>query len=156
MPQVEFIEYIQAPPQAVWDFISDIRRGPEWVTVMKEVLFVSDGPIKKGSVYRERSQVAVSTSETEWHITEFDPPRRQVHETNEPMLQAVLTMEVTPDGDGARLLHRTDFKMMPRFRPLGWLVEKLFGYRTMSKELRQTVDNAKRILEAEHGQAQVE
>ena len=69
MPQVEFIEYIQAPPQAVWDFISDIRRGPEWVTVMKEVLFVSDGPVKKGSVYRERSQVAVSTSETEWHIT---------------------------------------------------------------------------------------
>ncbi len=79
MPRVEFIAHIHAPPQAVWDFISDIRRGPEWVTVMKEVLFVSDEPIKKDSVYRERSQVAGSMSETEWHITEFDPPRRQVH-----------------------------------------------------------------------------
>ena len=59
-----------------------------------------------------------------------------------------------PDGDGAHLLHRTDFKMMSRFRPLGWLVEKLFGYRMMSKELRQTVDNAKHTLESEHKQVQ--
>lgn len=153
MPRIEFVEHIDAPPQAVWDFISDIRRAPEWVTVMKEVLFVSDESIKQGSVYRERSQVAGSTSETEWRITEFDPPRRQVHETNEPMLQAVLTMEVTPDGDGTRLMHRTDFNLMPRVRPLGWLVEKLFGYRMMSKALRQTVDNAKRSLESEDGSA---
>lgn len=57
MPRIEFVEYISARPQAVWDFISDIRRAPEWLTVSQEVLFVSNEPIKKGNVYRERTLI---------------------------------------------------------------------------------------------------
>jgi carbon monoxide dehydrogenase subunit G len=149
MPNVKISEHIEAPLQRVWDFISDIRRGPEWVTVMKEVLYVSDGALKKGSIYRERSKVGPSMSETEWRITSFEPPHVQVHECNESTLRAVLTMRVEPDGKGARLLHETEFKMLPVFRPLGWLVEQAFGKRKMRRELHQTVANAKRILEAE-------
>lgn len=149
MPQVKIEEYIDAPPQHVWSFISDIRRGPEWVTVMKEVLHVSEKPLREGSTYRERSKVGPSTSETEWRITKFKAPRVQVHECREPMLHAVLTMRVEPEGTGVRLLHQTKFKMLPVFRPLGWLVEQVFGRRTMEREMLQTVDNAKRMLEAE-------
>lgn len=65
MPQIEIVEHIQVPPERVWNFISDIRRGPEWVTVMKEVLYVSEGELGKGSVYRERSQIGPSPSETD-------------------------------------------------------------------------------------------
>ncbi len=136
MPQVEYIKHINAQPENVWNFISDIRRGPEWVEVMEKVLYVSDEPLKEGSSYREESKIAGSTSETEWHITEFDPPRRQVHKTDETMLRATLTMEVSPENNGTKFRHRTEFKMMPRFRPLGWIVEKLFGYRMMSKKIK--------------------
>lgn len=149
MPIIEISQRITAPPQQVWDFISDVRRGPQWVTVMEEVLHVSNEPLKEGSMYRERSKVGPTRSETEWHITKFEPPRVQVHECSEPTLHAVLTMRVEPDGSGTRLLHQTEFKMLPVFRPLGWLVEQVFGKRTMEREMRQTVENAKRILEAE-------
>ena len=149
MPQVEIIKHINAQPENVWNFISDIRRGPEWVAVMENVLYVSDEPLKQGSSYREESEIAGSTSETEWHITEFDPPHRQVHKTDETMLRATLIMEVSPENNGTKFLHCTEFKMMPRFRPLGWVVEKLVGYRTMSKKLKETVDNVKRIIESE-------
>jgi uncharacterized protein YndB with AHSA1/START domain len=149
MPRVVITQHIAAPPQQVWDFISDIRRGPEWVTVMKEVLYVSDGALREGSLYRERSKVGPSTSETEWRITRFEAPRLQVHECRERALHAVLTMRVEPDGDEAVLHHETEFEMLPVFRPLGWLVEQLFGKRTMERELRQTVENAKRMLEAQ-------
>ncbi len=148
MPRIEIREYIQAPPEQVWTFLSDIRRGPEWVTVMKEVLSVSDEPLRQGSSYRERSKIGPSTSVTEWHITEFEPPRRQVHTCREPSLYARLTVEVEPEGNGTRLLHRTDYRLMPVFRPLGWLLEQLFAHRLMTQEMRQTVTNAKRIFEA--------
>lgn len=149
MPVVTIEEHIDASPQRVWDLINDIRRGPEWVTVMEEVLYVSDDPLKEGSRYRERSKIGPVRSETEWRITRFEPPRLQVHECREPTLSAVLTMEVEPEGKGARLHHRTEFAMLPVFRPLGWLAERVFGKRTMERELRRTVDNAKRIAEAE-------
>ncbi len=116
---------------------------------MKEVLYVSDGPLKEGSIYRERSKVGPGTSETEWKITKFEPPRIQVHECREPMLRAVLKMQVEPEGEGTRLLHWTVFQMLPVFRPLGWLVEQVFGKRTMTREMQRTVENAKRILESD-------
>ncbi|MDX1616415.1 MAG: SRPBCC family protein [Candidatus Promineifilaceae bacterium] len=150
MPRVEFIEHIDAPAQKVWDFISNLDRVPEWVTLTKEMHFVSDRPPKEGTVYRELTEVAGFATETEWRISAFDPPHRQVHETEETMLSAVLTMAVEPEGDGARLLHRSNFKMMPKVRPLGWLIERLFGQPITESELSQTVQNAKRIIEAEH------
>ena len=148
MPRIYITEHIQAPPQAVWDLISDIRRGPEWVTVMLEVLHVSEGPIGKGSSYRELSKIGPSKSETEWTITEFNPPTVQVHESRGKELQAVLTLRVEPDGEGARFTHQTEYKMMPGFRPLGWLLETVFAHRMMKRAMPQSVKNAKQILEA--------
>lgn len=149
MPEVKISKHIKAPAHHVWDFISDIKRGPEWVTVMKEVLYVSDEPLKEGSIYRELSKVGPLISETEWKIKKFDPPRVQVHECREPTFHAVLTMLVESDGEGSHLLHWTRFKMFPVFRPWGWLVEQVFGKRTMMREMQRTVENAKRILEAD-------
>ena len=116
---------------------------------MKEVLHVSEGPLGKGSSYRELSKVGPSTSETEWHITQFDPPKIQVHECREKALQTVLTMKVEPDGSGARLTQETEYKMMPDLRPLGWLLETVFAHRMMKKALGQTIANAKMLLERE-------
>ena len=147
MPQIRIVEHIDAPPEAVWALISDIRRGPEWVTVMEEVVHVSDEQTTQGTVYREISKIGPSRSETEWRITRFDPPRVQIHECKEPTLQATLTMQVEPDGTGSRFIHQTDFEMLPVFRPLGWLAESLVGKRLMQREMTQTVANAKRLLE---------
>lgn len=148
MPVVEIHQHIDAAPEKVWDLMCDIRRGPEWITVMLETLYVSDDWIQKGSVYRERSKVGPSTSITEWTITEFAPPHLQVHETNERSMSIELTIEVKPDGEGTLLTHRTEYRMLPVFRPLGWLMEQLFVNRTLNRELRQSVQNAKRLLES--------
>lgn len=147
MPQIRIVEHIEASPETVWGLISDIRKGPEWVTVMEDVVYVSDEQTAAGTVYREVSKIGPSRSETEWRIARFDPPRVQIHECKEPTLQATLTMQVEPDGTGSRFIHQTDFKMLPVFRPLGWLIESLFGKRLMEREMAETVANAKRLLE---------
>ena len=146
MPRIHRTEHIQASPQAVWDLMCDIRRGPEWVTVMLEVLHVSEGPIGKGSSYRELSKVGPSKSETEWTITEFNPPKVQVHESRGKELQAVLTLRVEPDGEGARFTHQTEYKMMPGFRPLGWLLETVFAHRMMKKGIDSVCEERKANL----------
>ena len=148
MPEVKTSKHIDAHPRQVWDFISNIRRVPEWVTMTTEVLDMGDESLEEGTTYRERTRIGPSTSETEWRVTEIDPPHLQVHRCSEPMLDAELTMRVEPEGDGARFHHQTEFKMLPAFRPLGWVMEQLFGNR-LEQEMSQTVENAKNIIESQ-------
>jgi uncharacterized protein YndB with AHSA1/START domain len=149
MPGVHLSVRINAPVEKVWDFLSDIRRAPEWVTVMEELLEVSDDPIRQGTVYRERSRIGPGRSETTWTITRLEPPSVQVHECASPGMRATLTMRVEPDGSAARLEHMTEYEMFPGFRPLGWLIETLFARRVMQQELAKTVQAAKAMLESE-------
>ena len=65
MPRIEVVEHIQAPPARVWDLFSDIRRGPEWVSVMEDVVHVSEEPVRRGTVYRERSTIGPMRSRLE-------------------------------------------------------------------------------------------
>jgi carbon monoxide dehydrogenase subunit G len=147
MPKVTVSEHIQASPEVVWEMVSDIERGPEWVTVMKEVTYLSDTSLRKGSVYREMSQVGPKLSETEWHITRFDAPHVQVHESHSKEMEVVLTVTINAEKGGTRLLHETEYRMMPGFRPLGWLLEKLVIQRVMTKGMNQSVANFKKMVE---------
>ncbi len=149
MPIVEVRERIDAAPEAVWGLVSDIERAPEWVTVMEALVETTENPVREGTVYTERSKVGPKAGETTWHVTVFDAEgMRQVHECAGRELAAELTMEVVPDGDGGAVLtHRTEFRLLPVVRPVGWVLERLFGRRLMERQLRDTVANAKHILE---------
>lgn len=150
MPVVETRLEIDAPPEAVWDFISDLSRTAEWVTFTDEMLEVPD-EAAVGAVYREYGGVGPKKGESTWEITAFDPPREQVHEGDLGVMEPTLTMRVEPAGDGAVLTHHVEFEFLPDLRPVGWLMEKLFVVRTFRKGLRETQRNAKEIVEAEAG-----
>lgn len=148
MPKVAIQKKIQAPRQRVWDVISDIEKAPEWVVVMNSLVESTHNPVREGTVYRERSKIGPKESETEWEITRFKPPHVQVHECREPDFEATLTMRVEELEPGISILyHTTDYRLMPKFRPLGWLLEMLFIKRLMKKNLQQSVENCKQIIE---------
>ena len=150
MPKVEIKEHIDAPQEATWETISDIERAPEWVVVMQSLIETTENPVREGTVYREASRIGPKESETKWKVTQFNPPHIQVHECNEPDFKATLTMRVEGNGDGSStLLHTTEYQLMPKFRPLGWLVETLFVKRHMKKKLEASVENCKRIIESD-------
>lgn len=148
MPKVEIKKDIKAPQKQVWEFISDIEEAPEWVVVMKSLVETTENPVREGTVYRESSKIGPKESETEWKVTYFDPPHKQVHECDEPDFRATLTMRVDDNGDGtSTLFHNTEYQLMPKFRPLGWLLETLFIKKLMYKNLHQSVDNCKQLIE---------
>lgn len=150
MPNVDIKKYIKAPQKQVWEFISDIEKAPEWVVVMKSLVHTTENPVKEGTVYHEFSKIGPKKAETEWEVTYFDPPHMQAHECDEPDFNATLKMRVEDNGDGtSTLFHTTEYQLMPKFRPLGWLVETLFIKKLMYKNLHQSVDNCKQLIEKE-------
>lgn len=148
MPKIEIEKTIHASQKQVWEFISDIKQAPEWVVVMNTLVETTDNPVRKDSVYRENSKIGPKESETEWRIIHFDEPHVQIHECNEPDFKAKLTMRVEDNRDGtSTLFHITEYQLMPKFRPLGWLLETLLVKKLMVRNLNETVENCKRMIE---------
>ena len=70
---------VSAPPERVWELISDTSRYADWVAGTDEVTR-TDGPAREGSTYDEVNPILGPwKARSRWTVTEFDPPRRQVH-----------------------------------------------------------------------------
>lgn len=150
MPSIADSVEIAASRPFVWSLIGDPTRHTEFGTFVSNVSVVSAGPVGRGTVYRETSGPRFMRSSSEWTITEFEPPSRLVHEGREPTMESrfVWTLEqLTPTS--TRLSQTGDFLMMPRFRPLGWLIETLMAKRMLARETKQMLADIKRISEAE-------
>jgi carbon monoxide dehydrogenase subunit G len=70
---------VAAPPERVWEALCDTASYAEWVDGTDEVTR-TDGPAAPGSTYHEVNPILGPwKANTRWTVTEFDPPRRQVH-----------------------------------------------------------------------------
>lgn len=56
-------------------------------------------------------------------------------------------MKVEREGDQTKLIHSTTYALMPNFRPLGWLLEKLVVHKSMIQNLNESVQNCKQMVE---------
>ena len=150
MPIIEGSVDIGAPRQAVWDLMCDVSRYSEFGNITDEAHMVSDGEFGKGSVYSESGKVAGMKYTSEWTVTHFDPISKQVHFGVESSMHIELTWTLAEiDAENTRAFQVVDVKMMPKFRPLGVLIEKLFVIRMMTKQLADLREDLKRIVEAE-------
>lgn len=147
MGRIQSTVLIEASPEEVWEVMNDPDRWSEWVAFNERVTYISDGPFGEGTVYREKGGPGPLNAESEWRVTEFDPPRRQVHRGNLGIMQPVLTFELDP-LDGYTRVHQTvDFELLPHVNPLGRLLERLFVRRMMQRALNATIRNLKRVVE---------
>lgn len=141
---------IAAPRQAVWDVMSDVSRYSELGSFTDEAVMVSDGKLGEGSVYSETGKIAGMKYNSEWTVTEFDPVSRQVHVGVESSMRIEVTWDLVEiDAENTKAFQVVELTMMPKFRPLGVLLEKLFVTRMMTKALVDLRENLKRIAEAE-------
>jgi uncharacterized protein YndB with AHSA1/START domain len=71
---------IPASPERVWQIAGDTSRYPEWVEGTLRMIH-TNGPTRVGATYEELTRIAgPCKSVTRWRVTEWDPPRRQVHQ----------------------------------------------------------------------------
>lgn len=149
MPTVEASVEIAAPRSIVWELIADPTRHTEFGTFVAEVVLASPAPVGRGTVYHERAGPGFMKSKSQWTITEFDPPRRLVHEGKEPSMNSRFTWTLEEVGPtSTRLSQAGEFVMMPGLRALGRVLEAVAGRRMLERETKRMLEDMKRIAEA--------
>lgn len=71
---------IDASPEAVFDYVADFARHPEWATNPLEVEVTSNGPVAEGSTFTSVGKL-FGRHRDRGRVTEFERARRLVFET---------------------------------------------------------------------------
>lgn len=114
---------IDASPDAVWDVLCDVPRHADWVENTIEVL--GGEPLTGvGDRFTERARLSgMWTSELRWSVTEFSRPTRLTLQGDgaRPVRELTLAYDLDP-GDASTEVSST-YSYVPRFGPLGALLQ---------------------------------
>jgi len=68
---------INAPPEKVFAYVSDLTRHPEWSGGKLRIESLTPGPVAVGSQYKSYGEVAVEKNRpNELRVTHYEPPVR--------------------------------------------------------------------------------
>jgi carbon monoxide dehydrogenase subunit G len=119
--------FVPAPPERVWELLCDTGRYAEWVAGTDAVTR-TDGPAREGSTYDEVNPILGPwKAKTSWRVTEFEPPRRQIHigEGLPLASEFAVVMEAEHEADGTRVTLTLHGK--PALGPIGSAFAALMG-----------------------------
>jgi uncharacterized protein YndB with AHSA1/START domain len=117
LTKVEFDVVVDAPPEAVWEVISDPRRLPYWDRHIVRVEGVPAGGLLEGMRYTTEMRFFAFRSTIDGEVLEWDPPKRSTIRLT-GLLEATVTSTIEPlAGDRSLLEHIVDYRF--RGGPLG-------------------------------------
>jgi carbon monoxide dehydrogenase subunit G len=141
---------IHAPPDAVYDVVSDPRCLGEWVTIQEELEEAPNGDLTAGSRLRQRMKVAGQRFRLSWTVVQADRPTRIVWEGKGPMgSSAKAIYEIAADGDG-----RSRFSYLNEYSLPGGPAGKLAARAirgASGREADRTLKRLKKLVEARAG-----
>ena len=148
MAEVVATADIAAPPETIWALLCDPHRYPELADPTDRMLSVSEEEMGVGYVYREYGGVPPFKGESTWHVTEFEPMRRQVHVGDDGSATLHLSIDLDPTESGTRLTQRLDMKLRWYLRPLDVVLWPLLMRKRAQEAMDKTVQNIKRAAES--------
>ena len=115
--KVEFDVVVEAPPEAVWEVVSDPRRLPHWDRHIVRVEGIPADGLREGMRYTTQMRFFALRSTIDGQVLEWDPPHRsKIRLTG--LLDATVTSSIEPlAGDRSLLEHIVDYRF--RGGPLG-------------------------------------
>ena len=124
MAKLERTIEIDAPPEEVYDVLTDPNCLGEWVTIQEELEEAPEGrDLKPGDTLRQRMKVAGKRFKLSWRVIEAERPSRVVWEGEGPMgSKAKAVYELAENGDGG-----TSFSYMNQYDLPGGFAGKLAG-----------------------------
>lgn len=140
MMEVTASAVVPAPPERVWELLSDTSRYAEWVAGTDEVTR-TDGPSQQGSTYDEVNPILGPwKAKSHWTVVEHEPPRRQVHEGSGIPLSSEfhVIMEVAPQAGASEVTMTLRGK--PALGPVGAVFARLMQGQ-VDRDNRRTVES---------------
>jgi uncharacterized membrane protein len=95
--------FIDAPPQLVFELITDLRSAPERIEAIKSLDVLTDGPMGKGTRWRETRVMFGREATEEMEIVDFRPGESYATESESCGCRYRCTLAVSPEGAGTRL-----------------------------------------------------
>jgi uncharacterized protein YndB with AHSA1/START domain len=147
MPKIRSEIEIDAPPERVWEIVSDPERLPQYNATIIEVSDATGRLDRVGTTYQGVAKVYGRRIEGGWEVTEVIPLRRIVQRGSAPgggEATVVGTLEPTERGT-TRSAVEIDYQLPAGF--LGELANKLFIERSIERDVRHTNENLKALAE---------
>jgi len=137
---------IRGTQQAVFDAISDLEHAPERIGAIRKVEILTDGPVGKGTRWRETRLMFGKECAEEMEITEFDPPRGYRVGADNCGCHYDTRFALQPDGD--ETIVEMTFRAIPTslkgrlLMPLGFFMQGM-----MKKMVMQDLHDLKAHVE---------
>jgi carbon monoxide dehydrogenase subunit G len=141
--RVESTTSIERPPNAVFDYVSDMSNDPEWHTDMLEVRPSGMGPIGVGTVFDLKFKPFMGQSQGTATISEFQPGKRVLLKGQMGKFAPTVTLAFEPDGSGTRVTRTVDMVPPGLMRVMSPIMKSM-----MSKQNAGFLANLKRVLES--------
>jgi uncharacterized protein YndB with AHSA1/START domain len=110
--------HIDAPPQAVFDYCMDPASTPKWVTIVRGIHDVDDGPMRVGFRMGQTLCLRGVPFKVKWELKELDAPWYARWEGKGPARSvAIIEDRLAEEDGGTRFDYRNEFRAP--FGPLG-------------------------------------
>ena len=143
--RVERIMNIAAPPEDLYDVITDAGRLQDWVTIHEELVEAPPGSLKEGSELTQKLKLAGRRFTVHWTVVESERPRRVVWEGRGPVhSKASVIYDLEPDGRGTRFSYANEYGL-PGGR-LGRLAGPMVA-RATKGEMEASLEKLRKLVE---------
>ena len=143
MPVMEFQSQIDAPPDKVFAYVSDLEKHSEF-SHCQEIKKTSEGPVGVGSTYQSRGKDMGMTTNDKVEVTEYKPDQGFAWRSTGAMgMQFDWSFELKPQDGGTLLIER----FQPPGGVLPTVLGKLFGDRAVRKQVPESLRKVKAKLE---------
>lgn len=148
MPKLSASTHIAKSPDDVFKLFADIGNADKYVSGIRKVEMLTDGPVGVGTRFRETRVMFNREATEEMEVTSFDPGKSYRVETKSHGAHYTSTFQFKPEGEGTNVT--VDFKVEP-VSMLAKLMTPISRVMTEStrKLLQQDLDDIKTYAENE-------
>ncbi len=110
---------ISAPPERIWQVMTDVERWPEWTESIQKLKRLDSGAFRVGSRVRIKQPKLIPAT---WEVTELAPQRAFTWISRSPGTTVSAKHRIEPTSRGCRVTLSVAYGGL-----LGGLVAKMFG-----------------------------
>jgi len=111
MPNLAVSETVAAPPERVFAAATDFPNCADYIEGIQRVEMLTDGPVGKGTRFRETRKLFGKEATEEMEIVEYDPPRSYVLGAESHGSRYRTELRFEPEGEGTKVT--MDFQATP-------------------------------------------
>jgi uncharacterized membrane protein len=142
MVDIQIPVNIDRPVEEVYAYLSDLRRLPEWNTMVDEVVGF-EPPVRVGSTHQLKLRLLGRRIEADQEVTELEPNRRAVIKTGAPLSVTDTWTFESLGANQTRLTYATVGETKGFFKLADPIVARI-----VKKQMTAQMETLKELLEA--------